>query len=216
MNNDKKCFSSISLDSFPEQYCCDICGTEWTADQPRPICKGVSKEIPEKEEVKCGHGLEEICEECGYNLVVSSPTLVKKEWCYACGKAPCGGDTTGCPMYENTVYFPTPTHSDWKERFDKEFGKFTLGTLSGGANSPVFHNNALEVPRLINFIASEIALAEERERRRCIEIVREKTPPHVTREYRDTDNMRDKILFAISNPGKALSDVLISLQDNGA
>ena len=49
----------------------------------------------------------------------------------------------------------------WRERYKEQFGDLTLGTLAGAKGSPVFHNNELEVPRLLNFIESELATVRE-------------------------------------------------------
>lgn len=74
----------------------------------------------------------------------------------------------------------------WIEKFDKEFGKLTLGTLSGDIGSPVFHNNELEVPRLKSFISQEIEKA-------CNEGMSDEVRncPHGNKAY--ADGVRDTV-----------------------
>lgn len=54
-----------------------------------------------------------------------------------------------------------PKQESWEEEWGRRFGKLVLGTLSGDEKSPVFVNNELEVPRLLNFIRSTIEAERE-------------------------------------------------------
>lgn len=78
--------------------------------------------------------------------------------------------STTCPL--SAPQTPDSMGSDWEIAFDVEFGKLTLGTLSGDEKSPVFVNNDLEIPRLKNFIKREIFLAHSSGRREGIAIGR--------------------------------------------
>lgn len=51
---------------------------------------------------------------------------------------------------------------------------------------------------VLDFIRKELQQARQEERERIVEIVRQNTPSHITRDYRETDSMRDDIIKAVN------------------
>jgi len=60
-------------------------------------------------------------------------------------------------------------------------------------------NQKPTVKQMEEFVFGLIALALANRDKEIVEIVKANTPTHITREYRDTDKMRDDIINLITN-----------------
>ena len=87
---------------------------------------------------------------------------------------------------------------EWAKEWESEWSGYIKTIEIGQYNEKGVNIGFIQAKELIkHFISSQIKRAEERAIERCKKIVNSETPQHFTREYRETDSMRDRIIKSI-------------------
>lgn len=179
---------------------------------------------PQEEEKKCECDNSKHCEECQIMC-----TKIKDLYCgNDCNEVEPYGfvPESGCKIHdlkiENQQSFVSPQSTEgWEDLIDKE--KDWLNMLLEKAFGAPFDKMAvrhcmfrlyqknkkdiaeakreeeMKFRKILNSGKAMYEMGRKEERERVKKIVMEETPKHVTREYRDTDSMRDRITSKLTN-----------------